>query len=453
VAHPFAGGGRSLLGSRLPLDLAASSHPDDRMNAPALHPSFRPVPRTGVIYVMTEARKQGFEYGDASWANLGQGAPETGPLPGAPDRICDVSVDPSSSEYGPVGGIMELRDAVAQLYNERYRRGMASQYSAENVAIAGGGRLSLSRLAAALGRTHLGHFLPDYTAYEELLDIFEAFTPIPIPLDPDRGYMLGAAQLRDEIVQRGMGAVLFSNPSNPTGRVIGGSHLAAWVDVARELDSFLLIDEFYSHYVWDPSMSATGTVSAAAFVEDVDHDPVVMLDGLTKNWRYPGFRVGWTIGPKAVIDAVSSVGSFLDGGAPHPLQIGAVPLVTRDVADREAAAIRAAFAPKRERMLRSLAAMGIQVDAAPAGAFYVWGSVAGLPEGLNDGMAFFRAALEHQVITVPGLFFDVNPGQRRRNVGSRFERHVRFSFGPDMATLERGLDRLGAMVAEARQRG
>lgn len=415
----------------------------------ASNSTFRPVPRTGVIYVMTEAARFGFHYGHPEWANLGQGAPEVGVLAGAPARLSTIDVDPRTYEYAPVAGLPELREAVASLYNARYRRGMPSQYSAENVAIAGGGRLSLSRLAAALGRTHVGHFLPDYTAYEELLELFELFTPIPIPLDPAAGYALTVPGLEKEIVERGMGAIIFSNPSNPTGHLIGGAQLGGYVDAARKHDTFLLVDEYYAHYIWDASMAPNGSVSAAAYVEDVDADPVVMLDGLTKNWRYPGWRVGWTIGPKHVIDRVASVGSFLDGGASHVLQRAALPLLAPDVANAEAAAIQTAFQPKRDLMLRRLSAMGVRIDAAPAGAFYVWGSVAGLPDGLNDGMSFFRAALEHKVITVPGVFFDINPGHRRRATESRFASHLRFSFGPDIEELSRGLDALQAMVTAA----
>jgi aspartate/methionine/tyrosine aminotransferase len=64
-------------------------------------------------------------------------------------------------------------------------------------------------------------------------------------------------------------------------------------------------------------------------------------------------------------------------------------------------------------------------------------------------MAFFRAALEQKVITVPGEFFDINPGKRRRSQGSRFRSHVRFSFGPGMDTLERALERLEKLVSSA----
>jgi len=416
------------------------------MTSPELHLPFRHVPRTGVIYVMTEATQRGFSYGDPAWANLGQGAPETGAIPDGPPRLSGITVDMHSTEYSPVPGRRDLREAVAALYNHRYRRGMKSQYTAENVAISGGGRLALSRIAAALGRTHVGHFIPDYTAYEELLELFEMFSTVPIPLDPERGYALGAAELRAELVDRGLGAVLFSNPSNPTGRLTSGEQLASWVHVAREVSSFLIIDEFYAHYVWDDAETGAGGVSAAAYVDDVNLDPVVIVDGMTKNWRYPGFRVGWTIGPKRVIEAVSSVGSFLDGGAPHPLQAAAIPLLEPGVADAEARAIRAHFRPKRDLMMRRLAQLGIRVEAPPAGAFYVWGAVDRLAVGINNGMDFFRNALERQVITVPGQFFDVNPGKRRHNSVSRFGNHLRFSFGPEISSLETGLDRLDEMV-------
>jgi len=129
-------------------------------------PVFRPVPRTGVIFVMTEAARRGFHYGNSGWANLGQGAPETGDLPGAPARVTSMALPEEVHEYAPVGGLWELRESVAALYNHRFRRGMPSQYSADNVAICSGGRLALTRIAASLGNVHLGHFLPDYTAYE-----------------------------------------------------------------------------------------------------------------------------------------------------------------------------------------------------------------------------------------------------------------------------------------------
>ncbi len=150
--------------------------------------AFRAVPRTGVVYVNKEAAARGYRTGHPGWCNLGQGQPETGPLPGAPPRITDVVIDPGDHEYAPVPGLRELRESVASLYNQLYRRGMKSQYTAENVAISGGGRAALTRAVASLDQVNLGHFLPDYTAYEELLDIFRLVTPIPCLLRRVQGY-------------------------------------------------------------------------------------------------------------------------------------------------------------------------------------------------------------------------------------------------------------------------
>lgn len=409
-------------------------------------PGFRPVPFTGVIFVMAEAGRNGYRYGHPDWCNLGQGQPETGPLPGAPPRVHEIQIGPADQDYAPIPGLWELRRAVAELYNELYRRGQPSQYTERNVCICAGGRSSLTRAVAALGEINLGHFLPDYTAYEELLDIFKLFTSIPILLEGSTGYRFGVDQLRREITGRGLSALLLSNPCNPTGKVIQGEELESWVGVARELGCSLMIDEFYSHYVWKGSDG--GLVSAARYVHDVDSDPIVLFDGLTKNWRYPGWRCSWIVAPQQVIEAVSSSGSFLDGGGSKPLQRSAIPLLAADRVRQETGAIRAAFLRKRELLTDGLRQAGVRFDLEPEGTFYCWGDVSGLPAPINDGMAFFRAALQRQVICVPGEFFDVNPGKRRSGRPSRFRQYVRFSFGPEESAVIEGISRIQAMVRE-----
>jgi aspartate/methionine/tyrosine aminotransferase len=409
--------------------------------------AFRPVPRTGVIYVTTEAVRQGFSATDPNWCNLGQGQPETGDLPGAPARVKDVSIALDDQEYAPIAGVMELRAAIAELYNHLFRKGMPSQYTAENVCVSGGGRAALTRAAASLGHVNLGHFLPDYTAYEELLDIFKAFTSIPILLEGERGYAFTADDLKREVLGRGLSALLCSNPCNPTGKLVEGEDLERWVALSRELDCALLIDEFYSHYVYRGRHGTLPIVSAAQYVKDVNKDPVLLFDGFTKNWRYPGWRVTWTVGPRQVIDTLASAGSFLDGGGSKPLQRAAIPLVAPGHVEQETRAIQNAFRAKRDRMISGLEKLGVKFDRVPDGTFYGWGNVASLPAPLNDGMGFFRAALDHKVITVPGEFFDVNPGKRRSGRASRFRSYVRFSFGPSMQTVDTALERLAKLIA------
>src|SRR5690554_2151464 len=214
---------------------------------------------------MGEAARHGYTPDDPNWTNFGQGQPDTGELPFAPPRVESIQVAVADQEYSPVAGLWELREAVANYYNQMYRRGMPSQYSAENVCISGGGRIGLTRIAASVGVTNLGHFLPDYTAYEELLGLFRRFMSIPKLLDPANAYDFAVEDLEQEILTRGLGALLMSNPCNPTGKLVGGEELHAWIEMARRVDCTLILDEFYSHYVWDrPVEEAT----AASYVED-----------------------------------------------------------------------------------------------------------------------------------------------------------------------------------------
>lgn len=112
----------------------------------------------------------GFSYSSShEWSNLGQGAPEVGPIPGAPERPSTISMPTDSLEYAPTVGVKgkctaayfqwffdyhycsALREAVAHLYNHTYRQGKQSQYTFENVCIVPGGRSGLSRVAAVIG--------------------------------------------------------------------------------------------------------------------------------------------------------------------------------------------------------------------------------------------------------------------------------------------------------------
>ena len=100
-------------------------------------------------------------------------------------------------------------------------------------------------------------------------------------------------------------------------------------------------------------------------------------------------------------------------------------------------------------IVAGLRKIGVRFDVEPEGTFYAWGDLSALRESINSGMAFFKAALNKKVITVPGTFFDVDPGQRRSGRPSRFRHHTRFSFGPSADVIERALSRMGEVVAEA----
>jgi aspartate/methionine/tyrosine aminotransferase len=115
----------------------------------------------------------------------------------------------------------------------------------------------------------------------------------------------------------------------------------------------------------------------------------------------------------------------------------------------ETNALQSEFRKKRDFLVEGLKEIGVRFDLEPQGTFYAWGDLSALPASLRNSDDFFQAALDRQVICVPGHFFDVNPGKRRSGRPSRFVQHVRFSFGPPMSVLEEALSRLRSMVSQA----
>jgi aspartate/methionine/tyrosine aminotransferase len=412
--------------------------------------ALREVPYMGVIFVVAEAMKLGFKNGHPDWCNLGQGQPEVGTIEGAPPRLASVEILPEDHAYGHLGGTDEMRAAVAAHYNRLYRRGKRSQYTAANVCVAQGGRLALTRAMAALGSVNVGYQLPDYTAYEDMFELHLArLHPVPVRALESDGFLVPAKRIAAVIEEAGLSAFVLSNPCNPTGNVIQGAELELLVNAARQLGTTLILDEFYSHFIYTPDgKPGAGPVSAAAYVEDVERDPLLLIDGLTKSYRYPGWRVGWAVGPAAMIETMARTASSIDGGPSRIVQRAAIKVLEPERADQETRALRTVFAKKRNLMVERLESMGVRFARKPESTFYGWASLAGLPAPLNDAMTFFRRALEHKVMTVPGEFFDVNPGKRRRGE-SPYRQWMRFSFGPPIDNLAMGLDRLEQMIRKA----
>ncbi|KAK0463590.1 pyridoxal phosphate-dependent transferase [Desarmillaria tabescens] len=406
--------------------LPQTINPDEETVPGIEHPG-----STGVIYCSDRAIANGFNYANShDWANLGQGAPEVGPIPDAPPRPTSIPLPIDSLEYAPTTGVKALREAVANLYNVTYRKGKASQYTYENVCIVPGGRAGLSRIAAVVGDVYTSYQIPDYTAYDQVLTAFKRLVPVPTALESSNKYRLDIEQTRKDIRTQGLAVILASNPRNPTGQVIKGHELKELVALSHE-GTTLILDEFYSWYIYSDNEKDLGkSISSAEYIEDVNEDSIVIVDGLTKNWRLPGWRVCWVLGPKNLITALSQSGSFLDGGANHPMQLAAIPLLD----------------PIRVREEKTVAVP-------PTSTFYIWLNLEKLPEPLNNGLTFFEELLKEQTIVIPGIFFDINPAHRRNLFNSPCHSFVRLSFGPPIEDLDKGLDAMARVLKKAKKEG
>ncbi|KAH9060111.1 pyridoxal phosphate-dependent transferase [Lactarius vividus] len=433
----------------LPYNRQSAGHQDEETVPGIQHPG-----STGVIYCSDRAQANGFNYASShEWSNLGQGAPEVGPIPGAPDRPLKVEYDNDALEYAPTTGVKALREAVAHLYNTTYRQGKPSQYTYENVCIVPGGRAGLSRVAAVIGDVYCSYQVPDYTAYDQMLSAFRRLVPVPTATIQDH-YNLDIKQVKKDIHTQGLAVIIASNPRNPTGQVIRGKDLKELVDISRESTTTVILDEFYSWYIYhDDDKDIGKSISSAEYVEDVNRDSVVIVDGLTKNWRLPGWRICWVIGPKNLITALSQSGSFLDGGANHPLQLAAVPLLDPQHVHSERIALQKHFKMKRDHVLKRLKAIGVEVTLPPVATFYIWLNLENLPDPINNGLTFFEELLKEKTIVIPGIFFDINPAHRRDLFNSPCHHFVRLSFGPPLEDLDKGIDAIARVLRKAKKEG
>lgn len=393
---------------------------------------------TGVLWVTERANEYGFDEEPEAWSNLGQGSPEHGDtVPGLFIRPKSIAVSNVSKGYGPTAGVRELREAVANLYNAEYRKGKASQYTWKNVCVVPGGRAGLSRIAAILADCYLLFFLPDYTAYAEMLSLFKNLAPIPVPLAEEDNYHVRLELVKNEL-DRGVLALLTSNPRNPTGMHMARNELQQLHDMCRA-KCLLIMDEFYTHYHYDKCDGKS--ILSAEFVEDVNADPVLLINGMTKAFRLPGWRTCWIVGPEAYISALLSAGSFLDGGSNAPFQYAAAKMLAPELVRAEMAALQRHFKSKRDYCIARLESMGFDFKGrVPTLTFYIWLDLGWLPGKLGNSLGFFHECLHEKVITVPGFFFLINPQNLSRLHDVVMYGYVRLSYGPEMEELVRGMD-------------
>lgn len=399
----------------------------------------------GVVWVMDEAIKLGYLHGDADWTNFGQGEPELGELTGGTTRVKLFVVEPEDNAYGPVNGLDILRQTIAEHYNRLYRVGKSSQYAAENVSIAMGGRLALTRIFNSMGAFRLGYKIPDYPAYRDMLKLQAGkIIPICVPTFQDNNYTIPPSEFGSAIEKFQLDAFLFSNPCNPTGHVIMDQALYQYVSSARELNCTLIIDEFYSHFIYENGKPANKVVSAAKYLDNVNEDAVIIVDGLTKSFRYPGWRLAWILGPKKSIDIIGKVASGIDGGPSLPIQRAALPLFEPISADLESHVLQKVFSHKQQLMVKALEELGMRCSSDSNSTFYVWADISQLPKPINEASRFFVEALKYKVICVPGYLFDIHPQQL--TTPTNFLQHIRFSFGPEESFLKKGLIQLAKLV-------
>ena len=351
-----------------------------------------------------------------------------------PAHIVDAAVaacrDPKNHRYTPAAGLPELREAIAV----KTKRDSGFECSAANVVVTNGGKHAVFAAFACLCDPGDEVIVPApyWTTYPESIALAGGVTVV-VDTDESTGFKASVAQLEAARTARTK-ALLFVSPSNPTGAVYSPEETEAIGRWALEHGIWVITDEIYEHLTY----GAHRFTSMPTLVPELANQTLI-LNGVAKTYAMTGWRVGWMIGPKDVIDAAVNFQSHTTSNVANVSQRAALAAVSGDLG--AVTMMRDAFDRRGRLMHKLLSDIPGVYCAEPEGAFYCFPSfksVLGRPvAGHKPATTLELAELllnEAKVAAVPGEAFGA-PG------------YLRFSFALGDDDLGEGIRRVADLLA------
>jgi len=339
---------------------------------------------------------------------------------------------PRFHHYTPAFGLPELRAAIAA----KTERDSGLSVPAGQVLVTNGGKQAVYQAFAALLDPGDEALLPApyWTTYPEAIRLAGG-VPVEVPTDETTGYLATVDQLEAARTDRTK-LLLFCSPSNPTGAVYPREHVEAIGRWAVEHRVWVVTDEIYEHLVYD-GLSAP---SLPVVVPEMA-DRCVVVNGVAKTYAMTGWRVGWMIGPRDVIDAAGNLQSHLTSNVANVSQAAALAAVTGDLS--AATQMRAAFDRRRRTMTRMLADIPGVTCPEPFGAFYCYPSLRAV---LGRDIRGHRpqTTIELAELALEEVGVAIVPGEAFGTPG-----YARLSYALADDDLVEGVGRLATLLADA----
>lgn len=351
--------------------------------------------------------------GDSGTHPWAQGYPLTTQLPGGPALPDRIDLVASDLKYPKATGEIELRERIADYYNEHY----AAAVTPEHVAVFAGGRPGILATLAFLERdVGIAIEETEYTPYYDMLKILNRQVRL-IPSNPENRFRPTASDYDVEYPGDTSRLMLIkSNPCNPTGVVTSGEELRGLVERFSRPGQGALFDEAYEFYC-DPE-----PVSALRYIKDIDQTDIFVVGAATKGLQVPGMRTGWVIAAKRHIEIFRNYSSFGMGGISRPSQLYVADLLEPARVRLARRAVNDFFTSQRRRYEVGFKELGFELYTGDGG-FYHWGRLPGEWSADEFNERLFR----HNAGILPGVLCDM---ERRKGDSGPLHRFIRFSFGP-----------------------
>jgi aspartate aminotransferase len=386
----------------------------DRVNRISVSPT---------MVVLAEAEKlraRGLDVVD-----FGPGEPDF-PTPSHIKEAAIEALEKNRTKYTPTAGIAPLREAVCRWH----ARELGSSYEPGECIVTVGGKHAIYNAVMAIVQEGDEVLIPSpyWVSFPDIVKIAGG-EPVYVRTEASAGFSLRAEQLQEAITPRTRMAII-NSPNNPTGAVIPPDEFEKIYDICQRRGIWLVTDECYSHFTYGTAQP----YSIASIKGSKPH--IIVIGSLSKTFSMTGWRLGYSLAPKPVIEAMLKVQSQATSNPCSISQYAALAALTGPM--DSVSVMLAEYSRRRARILAGLSAIPGVSCPEPSGAFYAFPDFAAhLVNGSGDATALARHLLEREhVAVVPGDAFGA-PG------------YLRFSYATSIDRIEEGLRRLERFFASA----
>lgn len=313
------------------------------------------------------------------------------------------AIEDGFTKYTPVNGILELRKAIAAQTNQD----LGTSYDPAQVTVSTGAKFVVFSALQSLINPGDEVVIPApyWVSYPTMVELAEG-KPVIAECGEHEHFKLSPAILRKCLTMKTK-ALILNSPNNPTGQIYTHDELSALAQVLRDFPRVVVLtDDIYNRLVFNGEGVAPQILQVAP-----DLGPrTIVINGASKTYSMTGWRIGWALGPKDVIQAMTDYQSQSVSSPSSISQKAALAGLQGSAADVKASL--AVLARKRDQFIAALSKIsGTKVEP-PGGAFYLWidihhflgRSFNGMR--LNSSRDFSQALLKDQMVAiVPGVEF------------------------------------------------
>jgi len=391
------------------------------------------IPRPATLAI--NARVRAMQAAGADIVNLSVGEPD---FP-TPERICAAAqgaMNARQTRYTDVQGILPLREAVTA----RIQKDYGVSYAPDEVMVANGGKQCLYNVFQAVINPGDEVLIPApyWLTYPPQV-LLAGGVPIVVPTLQQEGFQIDVERLEAACTPRTR-AIVINSPCNPTGVLLRREVLEPLAELICRRDLLLVTDDLYHRLVY----GGRKFESVASLGPEVKARTVI-IGGVSKAYAMTGWRIGYALGQKPLIAAMTNIQGQVTSNAASISQYAALEALTGAEGDAEVDAMVAEFSRRCDRMVELLEAIPGVRCVRPGGAFYTFPNVSGFygrrtPKGrvIEGSIAMGEYLVEEVGLAgVPGIEFGNDD-------------HIRFSYACSMALLEDGMARFHKALAALR---